>query len=119
MCFCIEVDLKTCFWPRRKHHFLKNMHFVHSPPSRPLGTTTTTTTTNHNNNNNNNATTPTTPTTTSTTTPTTTTTTTATTTNSNNGLEQGSRPGSARVQRAEKPQARRWQEEASRRAHIK
>ena len=45
MCCCIEVDLTTCFWPRREHLFLKNMHFVHGPPSRPLGTTTTTTTT--------------------------------------------------------------------------
>ena len=45
MCFCIEVDLTTCFWPRREQCFLKNMHFVHRPPSRPLGTTTTTATT--------------------------------------------------------------------------
>ena len=45
VCFCIEVDLNSCFWPRREHLFLKNMHFVHRAPSRPLGTTTTTTTT--------------------------------------------------------------------------
>ena len=58
--------MKSCFWPRREHLFNKkkkketekefelkkeNMHFVHRPPSRPLGTTTTT---NNNNNNNNN-----------------------------------------------------------------
>ena len=56
MCFCIEVDLTTCFWPRRDQCFLKNMHFVHRPPSRPLGTTTnnaannTNTTNTHDNN---------------------------------------------------------------------
>ena len=31
------------------------MHFVHRPPSRPLGTTTTTTTTNNNSNTNSNS----------------------------------------------------------------
>ena len=41
VCFCIEINLKSCFWPRREHLFLKHMHFVHRPPSRPLGTTTT------------------------------------------------------------------------------
>ena len=54
MCLCIEVDLNTCFWPRREHLFLKNMHFVRGPPSRPLGTTTTTTNDNNTNNNSNN-----------------------------------------------------------------
>ena len=53
MCVCIEVDLKTCFWPRREHLFLKNMRFVHGPPSRPLGTTTTTTNNNNHNTNDN------------------------------------------------------------------
>ena len=36
MCFCIEVDLESCFWPRLEHLFLKNMHFVHGPLSRPF-----------------------------------------------------------------------------------
>ena len=54
MCVCIEVDLITCFWPRREHLLLKNMHFVHGPPSWPLGTTTTTTNNNNNDDNDTN-----------------------------------------------------------------